>query len=111
MHKNDIPDCNVYLNLVWGSYQDNMDDKTNSGRAKYTFGEAKVEAKFTEAEVRKVCECLYQLNITKSKEIIKHLGYETKDESYLKSFKNLIANIKKRHCWVYISDQYIKNEI
>ena len=100
MHKNDIPDCNIYLNLDWGTYQENMDDKLYSGHAKYLFGENKVEAKFTESQVRQICDCLYNLNITKSKDIIKYLGYDIKDESFLKSFKILIANIKKRHCWV-----------
>ena len=56
LHNNDIRDCNVYLNLRWGTPQMNMDDKTYSGRARYLKGEEKVDSFFTEDIVHQVCE-------------------------------------------------------
>lgn len=45
-------------------------------------------------------------NIRKKKDIINILGKSDRDEVYLKSYRNLIANISKGHCWKYISDEY-----
>lgn len=106
MHLNDIPDCNYVVNLRWGSAQENMDDKKYSGRSKYLKGEEKPDSIFSEKDAKDICNLLYNENITKKSDIIKKLGYENRDSVFLKSFSNLIANIKRGHCWKYISDQY-----
>ena len=108
MHRNDIPDCNVYLNLMWGTPKMNMDDKFYSGRSRYLQGEEKPDSKFTQQDVRDICNCIYNLDITTANEIIKHLGYEDRDPVFLKSFKNLISNIKRKHCWKFIIQEYEK---
>ena len=107
MHRNDIRDCNVYTNLMWGDSQMNMDDKKASNRSHYLKGEEKSEAMFDEDIVRKVCECVYIKGMHYKKDIIKELGMSERSPEYLKSFKNLIANIIKKHCWKYIIDEYV----
>ena len=106
MHKNDIPDCNFAVNLSWGSPQMNMDDKAISGRSRYLHGEEKPDSIFKESEVRKICDCIYKHNIRKSKQIIKYCGVENRDSKYINSFKILIQNIKRKHCWRYIISEY-----
>lgn len=107
MHKNDIRDCNIYLNLKWGTSKENMDDKFYSGRSKYLIGAEKSESLFSEKDAKDICHVIYDLNITKKSEIIKYLGYQDRNEIFLKSYGNLIQNIKRGHCWKYIRDQYI----
>lgn len=107
MHLNDIPDCNIYLNLIWGTGQMNMDDKKNSGRSKYLRGEEKTDHMFTEDIVREVCDIVYNKGIHVKKEIIHELGYDDKSDEWKQSFKNLIHNIIRGHCWKYIRDEYI----
>jgi hypothetical protein len=105
-HKNDIRDCNIYLNLYWGTPQDNMDDKKYSGRDRYLHGEEKPEAIFTEKDVRELCELIFIQGVRNKKKIIKLMGYEDKPKSFLHSYKNLIANVSKKHCWKYIIKEY-----
>ena len=107
MHKNDISDCNLYLNLKWGTPQENMDDKKKSGRSKYLRGEESSNNKFKEKDVRDICNCIYNLNLLGYNEIIQHMGYENSDTEFLKSYKILISNIKKKHCWRYIIEEYL----
>lgn len=106
MHLNDIPDCNIYLNLRWGTYQDNMDDKYFSGRSRYLKGEEKPDSKFTVKDVRDVCECIYNKGITSYKDIIHELGYDDMDDIFKLSFRYLVKNIKQKHCWKFIIDEY-----
>ena len=106
MHCNDIHDCNVYLNLMWGNAQMNMDDKHFSDRHRYLRGSDKSESIFSEYDVRKICECLYVKNIKKIPAIIKENGYENRDSVFLKSYKNLIHNVKSKHCWLHVISEY-----
>lgn len=106
MHKNDIPDCNFYVNLMWGNSQMNMDDKHFSHRERYLRGEEKSDALFNEKDVREICECIYVHNIRKTKDVIKFLNKENIDPLLMISYKNLIANIRKKHCWKYIIKEY-----
>ena len=110
LHNNDIRDCNVYLNLRWGTPQMNMDDKTYSGRARYLKGEEKTDSFFTEDIVHQVCDIVYNQGIHTKKDIISLLGYEDMPKDWIHSFKNLIHNIINGHCWKYISDTYNKEE-
>lgn len=106
MHLNDIPDCNIYLNLRWGTPQENMDDKKMSGRSRYLHGEEKSDSLFSEKDVRDVCEMIYNRGLEKKSDIIYALGYQDRNEIFIRSFKNLIKNIKSGHCWKYIRDEY-----
>jgi hypothetical protein len=108
LHKNDIRDCNIAVNLMWGTPQDNMDDKNNSGRGKYLKGEEKPDAIFTENDVREICDCIYNKGYRATKDILAELGHLNDDETFLKSYKNLISNIRKRHCWLYIIEEFEK---
>ena len=107
-HLNDMPDCNFAINLEWGDPQMNMDDKKRAGRSRYLKGEEKVDAIFTEKEVHKLCDVMYNKNITSSSDIIKYLGYTKKSKKFIRQYKTLIANVKRKHCWKFISDQYTK---
>lgn len=106
MHKNDIPDCNIWMNLKWGSPQENMDDKFHSGRSRYLKGEEKVEAKFTENDVRKICDCIYNKGIRNPHDIVRELSIPIDDAVYVKSYITLIHNIKRHHCWNHIIKEY-----
>ena len=106
MHKNDIHDCNFAINLMWGTSQINMDDKFFSNRYRYLKGEEKPDSIFSEYDVRKVCDCIFNKEIKSTNKIIKICGYENRDEIFKASFKNLIANIKKKHCWKYIIKEF-----
>ena len=106
MHKNDIPDCNFAINLIWGNSQMNMDDKFISDRYVYLKGEEKPDSIFSEFDVRKICDCIYNKGISKNSDIIKECGYSHRDDVFLKSYKNLIKNIKQKHCWKYIIEEY-----
>ena len=104
MHKNDIRDCNFALNLKWGTYQENMDDKKESNRAVYARGEEKPEAKWKEKDIHFICNCFEKgLSID---DILQSSGYINKPDEELKSYKILINNLKKRHIWKRITDQY-----
>ena len=109
MHLNDIPSCNIYLNLRWGTPLENMNDKKFSGRSIYLRGEEKKDAMFSEKDVHNICRKIYIEGITSSTEIIKSLGLENRSSAFLKSYKNLIANVKRGHCWKYIRDEYYFN--
>lgn len=111
LHNNDIRDCNVYLNLRWGTPQMNMDDKKYSGRSKYLKGEEKTDSFFTEDIVHQVCDVVYNRGIHTKKDIIEILGYENMPKDRIHSFKNLIHNIINGHCWKYIRDTYISEDI
>lgn len=106
LHKNDIKDCNFYVNLLWGNTQMNMDDKAISNRSRYLSGEDKPDSIFTEKDVREICECIFNKNMKKKKDIIEFLGKSNRDEVYIKSYKNLIHNIQTKHCWKYIIEEY-----
>ena len=110
LHNNDIRDCNVYLNLRWGTPQMNMDDKKYSGRSRYLKGEEKTDSFFTEDIVHQVCDVVYNQGIHTKKEIIAILGYERMPKDWIYSFKNLIHNIINGHCWKYIRDTYITED-
>lgn len=107
MHLNDIRDCNIYLNLKWSNPLENMNDKKESGRSRYLKGEEKPDAIFTEKDVREICDLIYNKNIRKTKHIIDILNKSTYNKDYLKSYKHLIANIRKKHCWIYIINEYL----
>ena len=109
LHKNDIHDCNVYINLLWGTTMMNMEDKKVSGNSRYLHGEEKPDSIFNEKDVREICDCIYNKNIAKNEDIIKALNKSNRDDVYLKSYRNLISNIKRGHCWKYISDEYKNN--
>lgn len=104
MHLNDIPDCNFAVNLKWGTPMENMRDKKLSNRSRYLRGEEKPDSVFKEKDVHFIC---YHLERGKSySEIIKEAGYSDMPEAFLKSYRILMANVKKKHCWKYIADQY-----
>ena len=42
-----------------------------------------------------------------SNDIIDYLKLDKNDTEFINSYKNLIANIKRYHCWRYIIDEYI----
>lgn len=107
MHLNDIPDCNVYLNLQWGSGKMNMDDKKRSGRSKYLRGDDKPDKLFTEKEVRQLCDVMYNQGVSDKNRIIEILGYTDKSNEWKTSFKNLIHNVRRGHCWKYVQQEYI----
>lgn len=108
MHLNDQPDCNYYINLMWGTNQMNMDDKKRSGRSRYLRGEEKPDALFNEYQVRQICDLIYNKHITKTSEILEYLKLDGISYAYKESYKNLIHNIKNGHCWKFIRDEYIK---
>ena len=108
MHKNDIPDCNFAINLQWGTSQMNMDDKAISCRSRYLSGEEKPDSIFTEKDVRKICDCIYKHNITNVDAIMNYCKIGNRSKAYIKSFRNLIHNVKSKHCWKYIISEYEK---
>ena len=104
MHKNDIPDCNFAINLKWGTSKENMDDKRLSNRSFYHRGEETTMSKFKEKDVHFICNCLeHKMSYG---EIIASAGYRDMPESFLKSYRILMINLKRRHIWKYITDQY-----
>ena len=107
MHLNDIPDCNISMNLRWGTAQDNMNDKKISGRSRYLRGEEKSDSLFSEKDAKDICNLIYNEGLQKKSDIIKAMGYQYRDLIFLKSYKNLIKNIKSGHCWKHIRDMYI----
>ena len=106
MHRNDIPDCNFAINLQWGTAYMNMKDKTMSGRAYYLSGEEKPDSIFTEKDVRKICNCIYHDGIRKTEHILQRCNISNRSKAYINSFRNLIQNVKRKHCWKYIIDEY-----
>lgn len=70
LHKNDIHDCNFYMNLLWGTTQMNMDDKKLSNRSRYLRGEEKPDSIFSEKDVREICECLYIKTFVKRRTLL-----------------------------------------
>ena len=106
LHLNDIPDNNVYLNLKWGSYQDNMTDKILSGRERYLIGTEKPDSKYKIRTIRRICDLIYNEGVDKPSNIIKIMGYP--EDISRESLRVLIKNIKSGHCWKFIRDEYKK---
>ena len=105
MHKNDIVDCNFKSNLQWGTHMDNMSDKINKGRLRVLHGSEKPDAFFNEKDVIEICELL-EKGVRSTNDIIAILGKTNMTRPYITKYKNLIANIRKRHCWNFITDKY-----
>lgn len=82
-----------------------MQDKIIKGRLRVLHGSNKPDSKFNENDVKEICELL-ENGYRNDFEIMKLLGKTDKDVEYLKSYKNLIQNIKQRHCWLDVVNNY-----
>ena len=51
------------------------------------------------------CELL-EKGVRSTNDIIAILGKTNMTRPYITKYKNLIANIRKRHCWNFITDKY-----
>lgn len=92
-HIDDNKRHNYVENLMWGLLKDNSADALNNG--KYMRGEDHKNAVYTETDVRNVCKCLEDNELT-ADEIAKKCHVK----------KSLITNIIHNNEWKEISDDY-----
>jgi hypothetical protein len=101
-HKDGRKTNNFIGNLEWNTHSQNMQHAYNTGllESRVSIGEENPNVKYTENQVRIVCECL-QKNM-KYKDISDILGVE-----HTESVSCFISDIKNRKTWTHISKDYI----
>ena len=97
-HKDGIKCHNWEWNLEWVTPKENIRHAFNTGLAKT--GEHHQEAKHTEKEIRLLCELIAK-GYT-NEEISQMITLSNPDVKLI----NTLSNLRRKHCWVKISDEY-----
>lgn len=97
-HKDGNKSYNFYTNLEWMTQSENNLHAKRTGLSN-AYAENTYNAKMTNEQVHKICECL-EIGM-KYKEILTIIGMEITDNN-----KDLIGNIKRKITWNSISQYY-----